>query len=368
MRAKSGTTTSLPAILTICAAAIAPTACGDDRPAPAALDSCRAGWQPLTASQRFLGPRTLVHHDGELIYDADVLPAVGPAVPRIEAQSVMGGAPRVIAEAVNAWTLWVEGDQVLFAMNATLSRVPVSGGTPPVVLADASAKAGEPPREIFGHVLSPTDLVWWERASGPDTAQVWAMPRAGGELRKLATIPGLLYFERMELFGRAVTLASADSSAFVVPLDGGDVRSLAAVGTRLAGVEADGVYGFAAKTPFDPTFERFEVHVAPPDGGAARAFWPDLPPQIAPDGIWADGDGGWLASALQTFDDGLVHRSVFWIDALGTATLAACDASPTNLDGTTVRPAFTPDAAFMVVDEVSEPAHATWRIVKIPRR
>lgn len=360
------------AIFSVCAVSIPLAGCGaDEHPPLAALETCQAGWQPLTEPRRFLGPRQLVLHDGELIYQADVLPAAGPSIPKIEAQPLAGGAPRVVAEDVTAWTLWVEGDRVVFAQAGTLRQVPVAGGSPPVVLGDVSPPLSQMRREIFGHALSSTELIWWELATASDgmtRAEFWAMPRSGGAPRLLGSTDRDDFYEQMQLFGQTVILGDQGSGGVVVPLDGGPLRKLDAPGTRLAGVEAEGVYGYTAKQPYDPDFERFEVRLAPTDGGPSRPFWPDLPPEVLPDRLWADGDGGWLASALETFDDGLVHRSVFVIDGAGKATRVACDASRTNEDLATVRPAFTPDSAYLVYEELSDVKEATWRIVKIPRR
>lgn len=354
-----------PLILLVCAAA---GGCGgDEHLPPPQLASCSAGWQPLTSPRPILAPGSLVLHGGELIYDAESV--AQPGLQQIEAQPVAGGPPRVIADGTIISRLWIEGDQVLFANNATsLSQVPVAGGTPTVLASDANPPAGAPPLEAFSHALSPTELVWWQwgaRADAP--SEVWARPRTGGAPRLVATLDGSFFFSQMELAGSAVIVADPGATARFVPLDGSAVVPLASAGYRLTGVEAEGVYSFNPKLPFDPSYERYELALSPADGGAARPFWPEMPPRMAPDHLWADGEGGWLVSAIEVFDDGVIHRSVFLIDAGGRATRAACDPSTTAEDYATVRPAFAADAAYLVYEELSDVHHVTWRIVKIPR-
>jgi hypothetical protein len=300
-----------------------------------------------------------VYHDGELIY----APQTGSSEPDIEAQAVTGGPPRVIATNTNSWTLWIEGDQVVYANVDVLRQVPVAGGTPTTIYGGHDPG---PAYHIFNQALTPTTFVWSDlTGTALEQGQIWSVPRTGGDPRTVATFDTPNFFERMELAGDAVVVADSGAHGRLVPLDGSPTTPLASPGNWLAGVEADGIYGYDVSG--QPPNEQAHMRFAPKDGSAAVPFWTEMPPNVAPDHIWADGDGGWLVSAFERFDDDKVYRSVFLIDAQGQARRAACNADPASLSNATARPAFTPDAAYVIYLEVADVNHATWRFVKIPR-
>jgi hypothetical protein len=347
-----------------CAAASAGAGCGPDAPPPpAALDSCRAGWQPLTTSRPFFPARNLAVHDGELIYDGDGVTPDGAITTQIEALPMTGGMPRVVTTG-SVWSLWVEGDQVFYAMGADLRVVPAAGGTSSLVVSGAPA----PAPDIFAHLLTPTTFVWarFEYGGGGTSSEIWAVARGGGAARLLGVVTDSGLVERMTLAGDDVLVAGQAGRASAVPLAGGQTRRLASAGYQTAGLEAEGLYGYDTRTPVDPAVQRFFMELAPADGSAARPFWPEVPPRVLPDHLWADGEGGFLVSASEDFDDGRSHRSFFQLDSQGQATRTACDGDPTVDDYVTVRPVFTPDAVFFIDEELGG-ARATWRIVKIPR-
>jgi hypothetical protein len=336
--------------------------CGEASAPPPSLESCHDGWQPLTEPRPLFDPRQLLYHDGELIYSATRSTPDSPEQSGIEAQPVAGGPPRIITDA-DAWTLWIEGGQVVFATGDQLQQVPVGGGTPTTIY------GGRDPgqtHDVFAHALTPTTFVWSELVGiTTEQAEIWSVPRAGGDARMVATFETPAFFERMEVAGDSVVMADMGAHGRVVPLDGSETRPLASPGAWLAGVEPDGVYGFdvAGQPPNEDVHMRF----APMDGSAARPFWTDIPPNVGPDHIWADGDGGWLVSAIEKFDDGIFHRSVFLIDAQGHARRAACNSDPASVSYATARPAFAPDAAYVIYEELADVEHATWRIVKVSR-
>jgi hypothetical protein len=323
-------------------------------PKPAALASCRAGWQPLTEARTAVRPDHVVLHGDELVYQG--LAGSDPGQLQIEAQPLAGGTPRVVASAA-AETLWLEGDQLYFAHQTDLFRVPVAGGTPTAVV------SSEWKRSVFGHLMTPNDFIWW--ILGGDSLggllfEIWAQPRAGGAPRLVATTSGG-GITRIELAGPL--LLTDGSPAEAIPLDGGPNLALDSKDLFVSGLEPEGVYGFAA-VAFDPP--RHVVKLAPADGGPARPVFPDFPARAAPEHIWSDGQGGWLAAGKEPFDDGQLHESVFWIDGTGHARRAACDPELPNLEGLDARPVFTADAAYLVVSRFVK-GSASWSFVMIPR-
>ena len=340
---------------------------GGAHPPPSAIASCKAGWQPLTSPRPFLAPRNLAVHGSELIYDVGGGDANGGFKPQIEAQAITGGAPRVVATA-QVRSLWVEGDQVFYASNTTLGHVPVAGGASTEMLRGPLPTPSAP---VYGHLLTPTDFIWWQLVYGaggaPSHDEIWAAARAGGEPRHLANVETDGLFEGFMLAADTVLAAAEDAQSWAVPVAGGALRKLATPGFRLAGLEGDGAYGYDVVQPYDPAFETYRMRRSPVDGGAALPFWPDLPARVVPDHIWADGDGGWLVSALEGFDDGFAHRSIFLLDATERATRVACDPSLLAGDFVSVRPVFTTDSAYFIDQDVADPPHATWRLMQVSR-
>jgi hypothetical protein len=214
-------------------------------------------------------------------------------------------------------------------------------------------------------------LIWWQFVYGaggaPSHNELWAVARAGGDPRLLAKVETDGFFEGFVLADDTVLAAGDDSQAWAVPVAGGAPRALAPPGIRFSGLEKDGAYGYAVDQPYDPAFENYRMQRSPIDGGAALPFWPDLPARVGPDHVWADGDGGWLVSALEIFDDGLAHRSIFLLDATEKATRVACNPSTIADDLVSVRPVFTPDSAYFIDEDFADLSHATWRLMQVPR-
>jgi hypothetical protein len=335
-------------------------------PPPSTIESCKPGWQPLTSPRPFVAPRNLAAHGNELIYEVAGDASSG-FQSQIEAQAMTGGAPRVVATA-QVWSLWVEGDQVYYASNTTLGHVPVAGGATSEMLLGPPVTPNAP---VFGHLLTPADFIWWQLVYGnggaPSHNEIWAAARAGGDPRLVASVETDGLFEGFVLADDTVLAAGEDSQAWAVPVAGGAPRGLTASGIRFAGLEKDGAYGYDIDQPYDPAFEKYSMHRSPVDGGAAVRFWPALPARVVPDHIWADGDGGWLVSALEIFDDALAHRSIFLLDASEKATRVACDPSTIAGDLVSVRPVFTPDSAYFIDENVADPPHATWRLMQVSR-
>ena len=94
-------------------------------------------------------------------------------------------------------------------------------------------------------------------------------------------------------------------------------------------------------------------------------FWPTKPSSVLPSRVWPSDDGGWIISALESFDDGKRHHSLWSLSADGQAVRLGCDAKDQLFLVEQARPAITPDAVYIIVD--SNP-YGTWRIVKTPRR
>jgi hypothetical protein len=356
---------ALPVHLALVCAALAVASCGADQarlPAPS-LDTCRAGWQVFSPPRPFFAPRTLVHHGGELFYQGMAADLV---TSQLEALPLSGGPARVVAASAFAWDLWIESEQLFYASGPVLRQVPVAGGTPTVVLGHEPSPTEAYPR-IYSHLLTPTALVYTQLGDTAGFTDLWSAPRDGGPALLLATVSKPDEVQRLEVSGGDLLVAGPFGNGAAVPFAGGAPRLLADVG-RLSGVDARGVYGFAVKGTFDPTYEQNEMHVAPADGGPAKSFWPDLPPRLAPYALWSDGQDGWVVAALETFDDGRAHQSIFFVDGTGVGTRVACDASTRSEDFLEVAPALTADAAYLVVNDVHDVMHATWSIIKVPRQ
>lgn len=342
------------------------TACGgvggDPPPPPlAAIESCKDGWQPMTAPRASFTPRNLTLHGNELIYVTSG-DASNEFKSQIEAQAIAGGAPRVVATA-EAWALWVEGDDVYYASGTTLGQVPVVGGPTTEMLRGPPTTPSTP---IFLHLLTPTDFVWGQLSLGRGTKkhnEIWAAAREGGEPRLLANIDSDELLEGFALAGDTVLAAAADAQTWAVPVAGGAPRTLAKPGLRLAGLEKGGVYGYELKPP---AFQTFEMQFAPIDGGAALPFWSDPPLGVAPEYIWANGNAGWLVSALEIFDDGLPHRSIFLLDTAEQATRVACSPSSSDSDVVSVPPVFAGDSAYIIDENVGDTIQPTWSIIQVP--
>jgi hypothetical protein len=320
----------------------------------------------MTAPRPFITPRNLALHGNELIY-ATYGDASNDFKPQIEAQAIAGGAPRVVANA-NAWTLWVEGDDVYYAFGTTLGHVPVVGGPTTEMLRGPPITASTP---VFLHLLTPTDFIWVQLNLGSGTMghnEIWAAARDAGEPRLLANVDSHELFDDLVLAGDTVLAAGSGGQAWAVPVAGGAPRTLGQPSVRLAGLEKDGAYGYS---PRPPAFQTYEMQFAPIDGSAALPFWPELPRGVEPEYIWANGDAGWLVSALEMFDDGLLHRSIFLLDATEKATRVACspsssDADSSDADFVSVRPVFTSDSAYFIDEHLGGTALLRWSIIQVP--
>ena len=313
----------------------------------------------MTAPRPSVIPQNLALHGDELIYETS-RDASNEFKSQIEAQPIAGGAPRVVATA-RVWTLWVEGDNIYYAIGATLGQVPVVGG--PTTETQLGSPAPNAP--ILFNLLTPTDFIWVQSSTGSDTdhSEIWAAARKGGEPRVLANIDSDEPIERSALAGDTVLVAAPNAQTWAVPVAGGAPRPLAKPGHGLSGLEKDGAYGYHLKPP---AFENYEMQLAPVDGSAALPFWPDLPPGVTPESVWANGDAGWLVSALEIFDDGLAHRSIYLLDTTEKARRVACSPSSSDSDVVSFPPAFTSDSAYIIDENVADIRQPTWSIIQVP--
>ena len=338
-------------------------------PLPPSLDSCSAGWQPITPAREAAYARSLSYQAGELYYDA----FGADGTEGIEAQPVDGGNPKTVARVTDGlWDMWLMGDQLYYAIEASLWRVAVAGGTPVQLLSHAHSGAVE--GDIFYETLSPTTLYWakwYYDGANVRHDEIWSAPIDGSWQEALFAPLSALEPQELDVFDNELTVAADNNSGMtgvVISLDGSQSRNLARAGLRFEGVDRQGVYGldFTSAT-------QGVLHQAPVDGGPNRAFWANMPANYGPERLWSDGNGGYLVAGIELFDDGLYHESLFFINAEGNATRTACDPSRESSDWIDARPAFTDDAAYVYnVDssgaiEGSTPAQ-TWQIIKIPLR
>ena len=324
---------------------------------PPSVNDCVAGWQPITNYRPPLAPTKLVYYNEELYYYINGASTDGNEWAQIEAQPIVGGSARVVLPNIAATDIWLEGDQVLYGWGGGLWQVPSQGGTPTQLIAEQADVLN-----IGDHALSPTVFVWAKIfVPGVSGYQLWLVPRDGSApAQVLGAVPGVdwTWFTADSL----ITAGMGMESNYVTKLDGSAQRSLQLAGAFNAGIDATGVYGIVQNSPDTCVLQR-----APVDGSAVQLFWPDKTPTLVPNNIWVNPFGGWFISGGELMDDNALHPSLFFMDARGQVTRAACSATAGPNHAVTRQPAFTADAAYVVEEDFNDPADGSWRIVRVPR-
>ena len=189
----------------------------------------------------------------------------------------------------DAGTLWIEGDQAVYATGDELQQVPVVGGTPTTLY------GGRDPgqtHDVFAHALTPTTFVWSELVGDHDgTGRDLERAARGQQGHGCLPPSDMAFFERMELAGDSVVVAGMSAHGRHGAGATGTTRPLSP-GARLRGaVEPEGVYGFdvTGQPPNEDVHVRFAAGGRP---APRRSVGTTSPSNVGPDHIWADGDGG----------------------------------------------------------------------------
>jgi hypothetical protein len=335
------------------------------------LASCSRGWETLYTRADFLEPSALAYAGQTLLFPAIEGDVGNPNADYfvIQALSTSDGVARtLVVDSANH--LWPEDGSVFYTRSGRqnqLFRVPLTGGTPELVLDGGSAAGG-----ISAAALDAEYFYWTTRYEpGHFDLSIWRMARAGGTPGRVADLPAFPGKARLALASDAIIVAGINGDTRLVPLDGSEVRSLSDVPDSTAiplGVDATGSYWVRLRrepNPGEPSARvPSEIIHVPADGGAASPFfWSGQPPLFQPAALSADPDGGWLVTGFEDFDDGQLHHVVWFVDADGTGRRAACDPS-TELTGGSARPAFSADAAHLIAIYAEL---RTWAVVRIPR-
>jgi hypothetical protein len=256
--------------------------------------------------------------------------------------------------------------------------LPLAGGTAEL-LADGSAGRTEvgvsllhdfDESAFFWTELGPTDI------NAPTT--VWRMSRPGGSPVEIgsatAVVPGtadVIAFEQIALAPDGVLLATVFGFADLVPYAGGPARPLAAPVVSdtfgvvdLAGADQTGAY-WSIRRPGSPAdADEWDLVLSPADGGPVQTFWAQGPPHSGISHIWPDGQGGWVMTGSQLFDDLAFHATVWLLDAGRTATRLGCSPGSDDRSWIESQVAVAPDAVYAVTKDLLAP---TWQIDRIAR-
>lgn len=335
--------------------------CGESKHKLENANTCSATWQALIGPKPWDITSSLVYNDGTLYYGS----YSGNA---IVAQPVDGSPSRVFA-AVPTLELWLEGDHLLFSQGndaVEIGSVPLSGGTPQIVLDGAAGRTTTGLATVHG--FTPTDFYWSEipfpAAQSPTT--IWHQSRSGGLPEALGTITfqNQLSATAIALGNNSVLAATLSGEAYSLPITGGAPSPLAlptqpGVMVDLAGLDALGAY-----TTLFFSAQAGPLMLSPADGSPAKPFWPTLPSDAQVQKIWPNPEGGWVVVATQAFDDGLFHTTLTLLDEQGTAVRLGCSPADTERAWITVPVAIAPDAVYAATQD---PIASTWAIDRIAR-
>jgi hypothetical protein len=330
-----------------------------DGPALPSVSSCSAGWKPLTGRGNDLSvPAALAYSEGNLYYPSE--PQVTPIIQSMSVDDLSVQTLPVTwpGDPLLADDLWVEGDHLLVTGFEQFFSIPLAGGAAQLIY-DGRAAGNTFPNSPY-QTYTETDFFWTEFTE-PLTTTVFRSSRSGGAPMMLGAVTNLV--QGMALAQDSVVLAG-EAGGWAVPLDGSPVRTLAAGSPYFAGVDGQGIYFTQVTSNPDQAY----LSLSPADGGTAQLFWPAVPADAAPTQVWSDGQGGWVVTGVQVFDDHHPHLAVWLVDAGGNGHLAACDASADDSADAffaNLAPAVGPDAVYLVTEYLS--GDDSWEIDQIDR-
>ena len=350
-------------------------------PDPDATD-CRTGWTEIHhIGIRDGSPLKMVWNDGILYFGLD-------EPPQIVAVDATDGAARLLAEE-SVQDLWVEGDQLLYASQGDkLFALPLSGGTPRLVL-DAQTALNASIYGLPEHVeLDPSYFYWdLQGQHGSPRWSWWRMPRAGGAAEMMGTAPlqppsaiwsTLNLSARGAVISRYLAQDEGVAPYFMAP-SAGEPRPLAYPSTpplkswiRMEGHSATSILWSQSSYEQNSYPPSSRIMISDTTGSAAdgvRPFWTGKPPRLAPGayGTWPDGDGGWIVAGQEPLFGGELHTSVWAVDADGNGRRLGCSAS--DAVSVSMASAILPDAVYVVVGFANSlsPSY-DYGIVEVDRR
>jgi hypothetical protein len=340
-------------------------ACGSIERRPR-LATCAPGWTAVGAMNNNPAklPRGMAWRDG-LLYQAT------PS--SVMAMSAADGKTVALLSSSPATAVWVEGEDVVYAVGDKLSAVALADGSERLLL--DGGQHNDPSSGTSGqdHVGDQQQLdaaaFYWTTTAYPyasDGSHVWRMLRDGGAVEgfaqmPIATVDALaIRADAVLAVGQSTTLGGAFYRAFLAPFGHGPAREVAMEPAPDRILSADG--GALLWTVWDghtSSGDGYSIWWLPADGSTARPVSHDLPAELSASWSASDGRGGHVIGGVEPFDDGAMHASVFEVNADGAATRLGCDPS----DNWPVYGAATvaPDGVYLAVRY--EPR--TWRLVKL---
>jgi hypothetical protein len=253
--------------------------------------------------------------------------------------------------------LWAEAGDVLFWSESQLSRLRAGAGPRELEIDARSAPAIA---GIESVVLLPDELLWMG-LQAPDTIGLWQQVRGTGERRLLGGFAVEAFqAARLARSADAVLVAGAGGVLAVSVTGEGQVPLQQPSDSRLVGLDSQGAY---YTREFNATRRgghaaRFEVSLAPADGGTPRTIWRGAAGKSI-DAVWEQG-ASWLAVGRFYLGDGASHAVVVEMDARGGDRVLACDPGYGAIVG---RPILQESSLFLV----SAPGdRSSWQIVQVP--
>jgi hypothetical protein len=346
--------------------------CEDDRKlkkTPASvLDTCTPAWSVVTPlnDNILTMPTSMVWSEGQLYLASTLAIATMPTE---------GGPITTLVSEPFAYSLWLEGDDLIYSTYKQLVRVPRAGGTPVPLLE-------LPNREVNGIRVSGNgfmatdaldqDAYYWVTDTLDGTSlSFWRASRATGAVDKLVSPPviGRNMAIALTPLGMLVTGQTQSYTyehqfdAFVLPLNGDSPRPLNTQDPIfiVASVDATGmVWHRYAETD--------HLWFSPVDGSPERAIAKELPDFFIVGWSAPDGEGGRYLLGDELFEGGTTHGSSFHVDAEGYARRLACN--PVNDYFFITSWAMAPDAIYFTQgtwDGLGSSPSDGWKIYRIPR-
>jgi len=310
-------------------------------------------------------PQSLNARNGTLSLSVDGLGIVSlPAA---------GGEPTVLTPDL-AHTVWLSGANIYYTnLGGVLMRLPIEGGTSTVVL-DARAPWMNPSQWASGVALDANYFYWTlTPQSGMGDGQLERTALADLTTTPMATLPGRV--EEYNGYAAPLWAASADTFfmapaangvTYAVPLsDGSTMRTLAApltpggaaayaLGVNTGGILWSVEWGVTktATNPLDSKSSLALSGLADPAGAATRPFWSRKPAGLrpGPGATFADGNGGWIVTGIETLADGSRHVSAWSVDAGGNGARLGCGPALPAYFANVSTAAVTSDAIYAVVE------------------
>jgi hypothetical protein len=352
-------------------------------PASFALCQAAAGATLYDFGVQQGGPYNLVTANGNLYF---ALGDGNSSTEAIMALPLSGGSPVTLAMA-EGYQLWLDGEAVdTAAVDDRLWQVPLGGGNSTLI---ANGNTTGPPNYnvASARAFDGSNLYWdLSPQNGPPFWNLWQVPVGGVVAQKLADLPfpagPHVNWTMLGVSAYGVLVAYENTpqvGAYLVPPGGGTPQVLPS--PPPAGSEADnellGTSSTAAlwsSTGVDPATGGNVVtlrltDVAAPGGPAVREFWPGHPANLTPYGVysWSGGDdGSWLISAIEPFDDGGTHGTLWLVDADGNGTRIGCDPNSRDFPGSVSAALATPTAVYAVIGSSTGGLY-DYRIVQLGR-